>query len=155
MTEKDNFRELFKLYSKEMIDYARGILKDKDEAKDAVQDVFIRYMDTYQSFREDCSIKTWLMVLTRNHCLKKLNGRAVSLLSLTDELEINNDEKITLKISVDDAMERLDSNEYEIIYLKDFAGYSYNEITSIMKISVDNVKVRLFRARQKLKKYLQ
>lgn len=155
MTDKENFKELFKLHSKDMRNYARGILKNSDDAKDAVNDVFERYMKTFNYYKGDCSIKTWLLVLTRNYCFKKLNGKANLLSSIEDDNELTIDENITLKITVDEALDRLKPDEYEIVYLKDYAGYSYNEISAIMELSVDNVKVKLFRVRQKLKKYLQ
>ena len=151
----EDFKELFKLYSKDVQNYAHSILKNKDDAKDAVQEVFLRYIKTHEYYRGECSMKTWLLVLTRNYCFKRLNGKANFLDSIDEVTEPSNQEKISLKITVDEALDRLKPDEYEIVYLKDYAGYSYNEISEIMGISLDNVKVKLFRVRQKLKNYLQ
>lgn len=155
MTSSENIKELFRLYSKDVQNYAQGILKNREDSKDALQEVFLRYMNTYQHFRGECSIKTWLLVLTRNYCFKRLNGKTALLDTIEESNEPVNEEKISIKITVDEALERLRPDEYEIVYLKDYAGYSYNEISGIMGISIDNVKVKLFRVRQKLKKYLQ
>ena len=54
-----------------------------------------------------------------------------------------------------DAVKKLNKEEYELIYLREFACHSYLEISEILGISVDNVKVKLFRVRDQLRKYMK
>ena len=48
-------------------------------------------------------------------------------------------------ISLNEAISKLDPEEFEIIYLREYACHSYKEMAEILGISVDNVKVKLFR----------
>ena len=52
-------------------------------------------------------------------------------------------------------MNRLSAEQSELIYLKDYEGYSYKEIAELTGLSFENVKIKLFRARQQLRNYLK
>lgn len=79
--------------------------------------------------------------------------------STTDELEENipsNDyEKIEANISLTDAISKLTVEENELLYLKEYAGYSYKEISEILEINVNTSKTKLFKIRKQLKEYLK
>ena len=152
---KLEFKELFKLYSTDIFNYSHSLLKNRDDAKDAVQDVFVRFFETQNSFRGECSVKTWLLVITRNYCYRKLNKTLPQIESLEDETPISYEETIHQKITVDDILDSLKPDEYELVYLREYAGYSYNEICDILGMSLENVKIRLFRIRQKLKRIIE
>lgn len=156
MNEKDaRVKELFDRYSNDILHYSMSLLKDSSDAEDAVQEVFVKFINSYNSFRGECSYKTWLLIITRNYCFKKLNGKANRTISVDENLpetyELNLEEKITL----DEAIKQLGKEEYELLYLREYAGHSYKEISEILNISVDNVKVKLFRVREQLRKYLK
>lgn len=153
--KETEFKELFRLYSKDIFNYSHSLLKNKDDAKDAVQDVFIKFIETQSTFRGECSLKTWLLVITRNYCYKRLKKPLPVFDSIEENQQMTAEENICLKISVDDAIQSLTQPEYELVYLREYAGYSYNEISEIMNITLDLVKVKLFRVRRKLKKYLE
>lgn len=156
MFNKDQaLTELFNSYSKDIFHYSLSLLKDYDDAKDAVQDVFVKFIKSRDTFRGECSYKTWLLTITRNYCFKKLNGRAKSPDNV-DELKLNVAEpKFEDQISLQDALSKLNKEDYELIYLREFACYSYAEIALILGISVGNLKIKLFRVRQKLRSYLK
>lgn len=153
--KENNVKELFNLYSKDILNYSMSLLKDSDDAKDALQEVFVRFINSQNTFRGECSYKTYLLVITRNYCYKKLNGKASNVVSIdesiTERIDSNLDEKITLN----DAMKKLTKEEYELIYLREYACHSYQEIADILGITIDNVKVKLFRVREQLRKYLK
>ncbi len=156
MINKDKtVTELFNSYSNDVLNYSMSILKDYDEAKDAVQEVFVRYIKNENSFRGDCSYKTWLLTITRNYCLKKLNGRAGKAETIDDDLVESSGTSIETRISLNDALARLSKEEYELIYLRDYECHTYQEMALILGITVDNVKVKLFRVRKHLRKYLE
>ena len=60
-----------------------------------------------------------------------------------------------MNISLKDALIKLPEEYNELIYLREYEGYSYNEIAGITKLSLENVKIKLFRARQELRKILK
>ncbi|PKL82532.1 MAG: hypothetical protein CVV24_09670 [Ignavibacteriae bacterium HGW-Ignavibacteriae-3] len=156
MINKDKtVSELFKSYSNDVLNYSMSILKDYDEAQDAVQEVFVRYIKNEDTFRGDCTHKTWLLTITRNYCFKKLNGRAKLTETIDENFIETHGPNIETKISLNDALEKLTTEEFEIIYLREYACHSYQEMAEILGISIDNVKVKLFRVRGRLRKYLK
>ena len=76
---------LFKEYSENVFNYSFSLLKNYDEADDAVQEVFIRLLKSKESFKENCSYKTWIMVITRNYCFTRLGNRSKSPARIDDK----------------------------------------------------------------------
>jgi RNA polymerase sigma-70 factor (ECF subfamily) len=62
---------------------------------------------------------------------------------------------IDLLVSLKEALLKLNEEYCELIFLANYAGYSYKEIAYITKLSTDNVKIKIFRARQELKRLLK
>lgn len=155
MKEEKTVKELFSSYSDDILNYSMSLLKDSDDAKDAVQEVFIRFINSQSSFRGDCSYKTWLLVITRNYCYKKLNGKANQPVPIDENFLHTYEPKLEDKITLNDALKKLNSEEFELVYLREYACHSYQEIAEILGITVDNVKVKLFRVREQLRKYLK
>jgi RNA polymerase sigma-70 factor (ECF subfamily) len=147
--------ELFERYSNDILRYAYSIVRNTDDAKDVLQDVFLRYHRFEENFRGDCSYKTWLFTITRNICYDKL--KTVKIMKDIDTLKYEPAPgfKISDLIELNSALGRLAPEENEIIYLKDFERYSYKEIALILEISLDNVRTKLFRAKRKLRKMLE
>ena len=70
-----SFDELYKEFSDDILRYAYSILKNYEEAKDIVQEVFIRHFEKEESFKGQCSFKTWLFVIARNLCYSRLRSK--------------------------------------------------------------------------------
>lgn len=153
--KKFETNELYKKYSDDVFNYSISLLKDYDLAKDAVQDVFIKFIDSENQFRGDCSYKSWLLVITRNYCYGKLRIKRKEPARLDDVNEIIEQNNFDENISLADAIAKLNHEDSEIIYLREYAGHSYKEMAEILETSIDNVKVKLFRVRKKLRKYLK
>jgi RNA polymerase sigma factor (sigma-70 family) len=148
--------DLFERFSVDIFRYALSILNDRDEAKDALQEVFVKYAENESSFKFDCSQKTWLLVLTRNYCFNRIksgNWKTVKIDREGFEKSIEND--LDLRISLNDALKSLSAEHNELLYLKEYGNYSYKEIAEITGQSVENVKIKLFRARQQLRQILK
>ncbi|MCP4969036.1 MAG: RNA polymerase sigma factor [Arcobacter sp.] len=148
--------ELYERYSKDIFRYSFSILKNEDEAKDAVQDVFVKYAESESSFERNCSQKTWLLVITRNYCYNKIKSKSFN----NDRLDNYADGKFyendyDSEITIKDALMQLSVEHNELIYLLEYEGYSYKEIAEITKQSLENVKIKIFRARKKLKEILK
>ena len=152
---KPDVEELFGAYSDDIIRYAFSILGNIEDAKDTLQDVFLKYQLHLDSFNEQCSYKTWLFTITRNVCYNKLRAASRNNIGL-DNISFNlyDGENIDDLISLKDAIKQLDPTENEMIYLRDYEGFSYQEIADLLEISLSNVKVRLFRTKKKLKTIL-
>lgn len=147
-------KAIFKLYSKDIYRYAYSILKDHEDSQDIVQDVFVKFMETSDSYRGDCSLKTWLIVIARNQCYNLIKSRKVrqGFEKELDTVDFSN--TIEDKITVEYALKQLNVEENELIFLREYLGLSYKDIAQLLNITIDNVKVRLFRIKQKLRKVL-
>lgn len=143
------------MHSKDVYRYAYSLLKNNEDAEDVVQDVFINYFNKPDSYRGECSIKTWLLVLTRNQCYNVIKSKKIRRSEPLEDVIIDSDiNYVEDKLNIEDALKSLTTEENEIVFLREYSGFSYKEISQILEISVDNVKVRLFRAKQKLRKAL-
>ena len=140
----------------EIFKYSYSILKNREEAEDAVQEVFVKYAANEDSFKGDCSYKTWLLIIARNYCFNRIKNKNFNNAEIDDEefTETTNPD-YDMNISLKDALMKLPEEYNELIYLREYEGYSYNEIAGITKLSLENVKIKLFRARQELRKILK
>ena len=150
------FPELYDKYSMDIYRYAYSILKDEDDAKDAVQETFARYIEKQDSFRGDASQKTWLLIVARNYCYSKLRRAENSNIRIDDEtFEGIYEPKYETEITLADALLCLSGEKNELLFLKEYGGYSYKEIAGITNQSVENVKIKLFKARQQLREIMK
>jgi len=148
--------ELYEKYSKDIFKYSFSILKDEDNAKDAVQEVFVKYTENESSFKRNCSYKTWLLVLTRNYCYNKIKNKGFSNVSFEDQkLNKTYETEYDTRITIREALMQLNPEDNELIYLREYANYSYKEIAEITEQSLENVKIKIFRVRKKLREILK
>ncbi|MCX6151159.1 MAG: RNA polymerase sigma factor [Ignavibacteriales bacterium] len=154
--EKISITELFDRFSTEIYRYSFSILKDYDEASDAVQETFVKFAENEESFKGQCSYKTWLIIIARNYCYNRRRSGDFKSLKI-DEENFNESYELQLdwRISLKNALMKLTDEQNELIYLVDYAGYSYKEIAELTKQSLENIKIKIFRARQELRKYLK
>jgi len=156
LKEKVTITHLFEVYSDDILRYALSILRNLEESKDTVQEVFLKFQLHEVNYKGECNYKTWLFTITRNICFNKLKNRQIKK-GVYEDLKFQPKGNISLDdlISLKQALKRLTAEENELIFLRDFENYSYKELAEILDISIDNVKVRLFRVKKKLRKYLE
>ncbi len=157
-SKKENISlpELYERYCKDIFKYSFSILKCREEAEDAVQEVFVKYAESESSFKGNCSYKTWLLIITRNYCFGRIRNKNFRNEDINDErFDSGIDPDYDSQISLQDALMKLSSEYNELIYLKEYEGFSYKEISEITKLTIENVKIKLFRARQELRKILK
>lgn len=154
--ENISLPELYERYSEDIFKYSFSILKRKEEAQDAVQEVFVRYAKNEGSFKKDCSYKTWLLIITRNYCFNRLKNKSFKSENIeNDVFDKSYIPDYDMQISLKDAIMKLPVEYNELIYLKEYEGYSYKEIAEVTNLSPESVKMKLFRARQELRKILK
>lgn len=157
--EVSAFAELVEKYESDIYTYCLFILKDREDAKDLTQETFLKAYLNIKSLKKDEDFKYWLFRIARNSCFKKLKKRKQEKnLKLIEEEkgtkfdeEMIKDEK---REKLMDAINRLDKKDREILTLRDIEGYTYEEISKILKISLALTKVRIHRARKNLRKIL-
>lgn len=146
--------ETYNRYSADIFRYAFSLLKNRQDAEDVMHDVFLKYMDSLSSFNNECSIKTWLLVLTRNKCFNILAQRKTRPSSDISQMETEYRLDCDDKISLEEALRKISVEDNELLYLKEYEGLSYAEISELTGHTLANVKIKLFRARTLLRKLL-
>ncbi len=140
---------------------AMRMVKNKEEAEEIAQDTFLKVYNALGSFKGDSKFSTWVYKITYYRSLdyiKKL-GRTPSLSTIEGLVEnsiveeddiIDKLEQIEKKGVIKEAVQLLPGDDGILITLHYFEELSLQEISGIMEISANNVKVKLFRARKRL-----
>jgi RNA polymerase sigma factor (sigma-70 family) len=141
--QKGDFQKDIFVHRNKMYRFAVSYIKNEEEAKDIVQEVLMKLWETRSELKKVNSLESWCMTLTRNKSLDALKraGR-----KRNEKLSIENVKKIAGE---------LPENQKTAFTLREIQGYSYLEICEIMEISMSQVKVNIFRARNTIKDQLK
>ena len=142
-----------------MYRYALSMVYDMDLAKDIVQEVFMKVWKKRDQLSQIENKEAWCIRVTRNLALDKLklaHRKNVGLEMAANQFvsSLNPEglaEEKDLMAAIYEMMEDLPEQQKEIFRLRDLLGYSNKEIKELMNLNDSQVKVNLFRARQKIK----
>lgn len=169
--DEQAFEEIVRLYEKSVYNSALYIAKNREDAFDISQEVFLKLWRTLPSYRGDASLKTWVATVTRNCAIDFVRSRN---LKQTSSLTCEDDEK-EIDVADDDtasnpqksfeqkeraeavrkAVKALPEPIREALILREFHGLSYAEISGVLKISEGTVKSRISRGREQIKDFLK
>ena len=136
--------------------FAFRLLGSSEEAKDVVQEVFIKVWSGRDQMESIDNMEAWCMRITRNLSLDKIRSRQRKA---TDPIEgnfdIQNDTRTPYEAAennenmqrINQLIASLPEKQRQVMHLRDIEGYSYNEICEILELDMNQVKVNLFRAR--------
>jgi RNA polymerase sigma-70 factor (ECF subfamily) len=167
--DQNAYAEIIRAYQAKVLGLCTTLLGNPHQAEDAAQEVFIKAYQNLRSFKGKSSFSTWLYRITSNHCTDLLRKRSrEKSQSLESLIEESGEEIHRLMASAADAAKRLEArdmverilsflspDERLILTLREAQKLSYLEIAETLKCSVDAVKSRLRRARQKLDQNLR
>ena len=129
--------------------------KDEDEVADLFQDILIKLWEGFSKFRGESNINTWIYRVSLNTCIsaQRKKKRKGEILPLTMDINLfdDGDEDIKQIRMLQKRISALGPFDRAIVLLW-LENLSYEEIASIVGISVKNVSVRLFRIKEQLKK---
>jgi len=163
--DKIAMKALVEKYKKRAFYLALGMVGNTDEAYDISQEAFIRVFKSVKGCDTDRAFFPWFYAIIVNlckDCLRKREKQDSRMIDIDDTgfllIDYSNPESRMMKeeevAGVRTALMRLDFEEREIIMLKHFRDFSYNEISVLMKIPKGTVMSRLYYARKKLAKLL-
>ena len=168
---RESFGLLYRKYHSTVLQIARKIMGNEQDAEDAVQEIFARVLDRIGQFRHEASFSSWLRVLTANVCkdmLRKRNRHPMESfedLSTTGEARIgmkassvSQEEELIMKELLENLQEkisRLKEKHQKLIILRYIDGLSYKKIAQLVGCSETQVKSRLHQARKKLRRVCQ
>ncbi len=158
---KDNdipaFSELYRLHAGWMLRYAESILKNRQDAEDAVQESFLYLAGHFHYVRDkdEKSVRSALLVLTRSRSLNLLRGRREHADLEEADVSCPGDElRILEGMALEEAIAALPPAQRDVFLLHAADGYSLWEIAGLLHSRYGAVRKNWLRARQNLKKYL-
>lgn len=149
--DKKAFTALYNRYNKKVFAYCLRACSDRETAKDVFQKIYTSIVDNKNSFKGG-SYVAWQMIITRNYCLmeKRTAKKKDEIYENTLIDDESGKEDYAFKELIRNEVEKLPDEFREIVKLRYFDDFSYNEIADITEISLALVKVRLFRAKKLL-----
>ncbi len=161
------FASLVNRYQNYVFTLTLRIVKGREDAEEVAQDVFIKAYKYLADFRGDSKFTTWLYTIVNNSCISFLRKKKLNVHSLDKEnvfevannqdsgMNANQVEKKSRISMVNDAIGLLNPADAEIITLFYKAEQSLEETAHILGIEVNAAKVRLHRARARLKEKME
>jgi RNA polymerase sigma-70 factor, ECF subfamily len=170
------FEALAVRHERAIFSLARRILQDEHEAEDVTQQTFLSALEHLQGFREEASVGTWLQRIATHAALKVIRKRrGLKTTSLEAALApeegyegirhpeyiadwSQSPEELAMRHEtrqlIEQALARLEEKHRLVFLLRDVEGLSVRETAQALEISEANVKVRLLRARLRLREEL-
>lgn len=153
---KDYISDLLDKYSDMVLRIAYTYLKNRADAEDIVQDVFLRIIDKKPSFNDESHEKSWLIRATINMCKNKVNMFwNKNKCSIDDVQEFAVSDKYNTDTSVFQAVMALGEKYRGVVYMYYYEGYSTPEIADVIGKNETTIRSLLHRARNKLKDMLK
>lgn len=143
---------------------ALRITFDRAEAEDVVQDTMIRVWNKREEWTQFGSIEAYCLTVAKNLAIDRSQKKEAQNVELTPEMEeeseasgpydqLINKERMSI---IHRLINELPEKQRLIMQLRDIEGENYKEIAKILNLTEEQVKVNLFRARQKVKqRYLE
>jgi RNA polymerase sigma-70 factor (ECF subfamily) len=158
--DRDAFCEVASLYARKLYILALYFTRNRHDAEDLSQEVWLRAYRALGSFKHESSFYTWLRQITINTFLNDRRQSRLAMESELDEADIEHgfEEAIHNQIlaeKVYEALGNLTPRQRLMLLLKHREGLTYEEIANAMGCSVGTVKKSLFRAVMKLREHLQ
>lgn len=166
------FEEIYEDFQPKILNYLARLI-GPNEAEDTAQEVFARVSRGLESFKGQSKLSTWVYRIATNTAIDKLRSsghkHTAGQIPLDDGAGIENttpkigspdtptDQKVIRKEMSDcvrEYVDRLRPDHRTVLVLKELEGFKNREIADILDISLENVKVRLHRARARLKQEL-
>src|SRR6201985_1063844 len=170
--EEAAFQELVEKYQSKVFSIIHGIVRQRNDVEDIAQQVFAKVYFSIRNFDFRSSLITWIYKITVNECFDYLRKKKVRKLVYESDMSedevrrVENSEPALDKGTRTDSslarrdyivklMDRVSDEEKQLLMLKEVEGYSVEELASMLKMNENTIKVKLFRARQKLVKAAQ
>lgn len=162
------FREIVDRYQNKVYSIIYGILRNHNDAEDIAQQVFAKVYFSMKNFDSRSSLLTWIYKITVNECYDYLRKKRVRKLVYESDFSEEEAQRIQNSESSSDApaadtqlaqrdlvvklLEKVSEEDRNLILLKEVEGHSVEELAEMTGMNENTIKVKLFRARQKLVK---
>jgi len=148
---REAFEELFARYRDPLYGFFRRRLEAKERADDLTQETFLAVIRATSRYQPRALVRTYLygIALKLLAAERRRIERTGSVSQNADDLALDN------ALWVKQALEKLDPSEREILMLREYEQLSYSEIADLLRLPLNTVRSRLFRARLAMKSHLE
>jgi RNA polymerase sigma-70 factor (ECF subfamily) len=159
------FREIVDRYQSKVFSIIYGILRNQNDAEDIAQQVFSKIYFSIGNFDFRSSLLTWIYKITVNECYDYLRKKKVRKLIYESDFSEDDSQRMErsepdLARPVDVALSdrdlilkllsKVSEEDRNLMMLKEVEGHSVEELAELTGMNENTIKVKLFRARQKL-----
>jgi RNA polymerase sigma factor (sigma-70 family) len=160
--ERNEFKNKLIPISPKLLRFAGRMLVNQEDARDALQDVFLKLWLMREKLETYRSLEALAMTMIKNTCIDQLRKRKNFFQhseSIADNMDDSEDVEqiLTGKEAYNSVLEMVNSlpeQQRAIIHLKDIDGYSTEEVMDILDITSNTLRVNLSRARTKLREQI-
>lgn len=165
--DDDALSVLFRYFVNDMYAYGLKIVPVESLVKDAIQDVFLHLMEKRKKLILPTNFKAYLFKCLRNEILqniRSLHRKQIlenKLFNKQDNLEEHAEQRWTaveeeweVRFIIQSALSTLTDHQREALYLKYTEGCDYNQISSIMEISVPSARTLIYRSVKQVRKHI-
>lgn len=150
----EQYRVIIEQYQKQLYVYCYYLLKQTEDAQDAVQDIFVKAYQHIDNYKQTVSFSAWIYKIAYNHCmnLNKKRYRDVQLLQVFKNTyqSIVFPKKSTTEEGLESLISHLTFNERHLLLLRAVEDYSFEEIGHVMNITPATARKKYERIRKKL-----
>jgi RNA polymerase sigma-70 factor, ECF subfamily len=167
--DESAFREIVERYQAKVFSIIHGIVRQRNDVEDIAQQVFAKVYVSLANFDFRSSLITWIYKITVNECFDYLRKRKVRKLVYESDLSedevrrventepsagrpVSTDVTLARRDYVVKLLGRVSEEERMLLMMKEVEGYSVEELAAQTGMNENTIKVKLFRARQKLVK---
>lgn len=149
------YNQIVERYANHLYRYLLKNIRNEDRARDLVQDSFEKL---WRNYRDICfsKAKSYLFSIAHNTMIDMIRREKRMMVADTSEMPelLHSKQYSDLKEILDEGLKRLPEVQRSVLLLRDYEGYSYEEIGKISNLNESQVKVYIYRARVFLKNYI-
>lgn len=156
--DRSAFAELYESYKNPVYGLALAILKNRPDAEDVMQNVFVQVWDKAGQYRPGTDPGAWILKIARNLSMDKLRRRKdmTDIMELEDVLQDGGEVSSSPdRMLLRELLMELDCDERQIVVLHAVGGYSHREIAGIVGRPYATVRWKYGNAMKKLKRSLE
>jgi RNA polymerase sigma-70 factor (ECF subfamily) len=153
----DGFAELFARYKQPLFGFFWRRVTDRAQAEELTQETFVAVIRAALRYEPSAQFRTYLYAIglkILRAYRRKAAFRATFLGSASEHAEPAAESGIVTQLLMREALRKLDGVDREILLLREFEQLNYAEIAEVLKLPVNTVRSRLFRARMALREML-
>jgi RNA polymerase sigma-70 factor (ECF subfamily) len=149
------FVTLYERHKQGVYLYCKRFLGATPRAEDVFQDVFLKFLEHAREGKEIDNVRGYLMAMAHNRCLNVIRDRKYpSDISEMEDLLPAEEVSYGETHDLQKALDALPAGNREALLLREYQGYSYEEIAQLTSVPLTTVRKRIFRARQQLRTLL-